>query len=417
MTSNMPTLKVPRAAWAAFAWLILGLTACETPAPSANAVPPGTAAAASASGPVNAVRFTPERATLVRTTVTAKGWVYVGGGLLNAGTPPNVTPTETLNFIQPGSMARQGNVVRVPVLVSHAAPIGPLTSRVSMMQVDCTARTLQPLWQEGFGDALATQRVGQSAVPGQIVGFAPRTIYETIHTNVCTGRFATTGTTGAAFATAGAAPFAPTRRAVSGSGFVLAPRAVMTNAHVVAQCSAVEVTLAGQRHTAAVRKRDAATDLALLDVPSLPSVATPSLRRSAVVGEPVMAAGYPLGGLVGSELVVTDGIVNALVGAGNNASNLQMSTPVQSGNSGGPLLDRGGNVVGVVTSKLNALLLALITGDMVQNVNFAIKPELVSLFLQSENLGLRYAEAPGTLDTQTLAATARAFTLKVDCKP
>jgi S1-C subfamily serine protease len=65
---------------------------------------------------------------------------------------------------------------------------------------------------------------------------------------------------------------------------------------------------------------------------------------------------------------------------------LQISAPVQSGNSGGPLLDQSGNLVGVVSAKLNALKVALKDGDLPQNVNFAVKAAILQTFLNSNRV-------------------------------
>jgi S1-C subfamily serine protease len=75
----------------------------------------------------------------------------------------------------------------------------------------------------------------------------------------------------------------------------------------------------------------------------------------------------------------TLGNVSALVGIGEDGRYLQISTPVQPGNSGGPLLDQSGNVVGVVSAKLNALKMMLATnGDIPENVSFAIRASIVT---------------------------------------
>ena len=202
----------------------------------------------------------------------------------------------------------------------------------------------------------------------------------------------------------------------SGSGIILAKSAVVTNQHVVASCNKVDVIHKGQRYGASVIKRDAKNDLALLQVESLPAVLYPSLRRKAISGEGVMVAGYPLAGLLSSDLIVTDGIVNALSGIANDASQLQISAPVQPGNSGGPLIDKSGALVGVVVSKLNALRAAAMTGDVPQNINFAIKPEVLRLFLESENLPLTASDPGQRLETEAIAELAKGFTIKVECK-
>jgi S1-C subfamily serine protease len=65
-----------------------------------------------------------------------------------------------------------------------------------------------------------------------------------------------------------------------------------------------------------------------------------------------------------------------------------MTAPVQPGNSGGPLLDAGGNIVGVVVSKINALAVAKATGDIPQNINFAIKSSVAKNFLDASSISV-----------------------------
>lgn len=206
-------------------------------------------------------------------------------------------------------------------------------------------------------------------------------------------------------------------RGGSGSGVVIAPRLVLSNHHVVSRCSAIDVLLAGHRHPARLRGSNATSDLALLDVATLPETPTPALRAGAVIGEPVMVAGYPLQGVLSSDLIVTDGIVNSLSGLARNTTQLQVSAPVQPGNSGGPLLDRSGHLVGVVVAKLDALRALVLTGDIPQNINFAVRPEIVARFLADERVTVAQGSPDQRLDTQELARRANGFTVKVDCRP
>ncbi len=99
-------------------------------------------------------------------------------------------------------------------------------------------------------------------------------------------------------------------------------------------------------------------------------------------GEDIVVYGFPLPGVLSSGGNVSTGNVTALTGLGDDSRFLQISAPVQPGNGGGPLLDRSGNVVGVVVSKLNALSVASATGDVPQNVNFAIKASVALAFLE-----------------------------------
>jgi S1-C subfamily serine protease len=114
--------------------------------------------------------------------------------------------------------------------------------------------------------------------------------------------------------------------------------------------------------------------LALLKANFQPSkIAYFRAKGSVRSGNDIIALGFPLHGLLGSQLKVSTGIVSATVGLLDDISQLQISAPIQPGNSGGPLLDEYGNVAGVVVAKLRALAVAKATGDIPQNVNFAVK--------------------------------------------
>ena len=188
------------------------------------------------------------------------------------------------------------------------------------------------------------------------------------------------------------------RRVVSsGTGFVVAAGRVLTNDHVVQGCAEVRVRAANGRGMAAtLAASDRNRDLALLAVqgdagPPLPFRSGPELRR----GEDVVTYGFPLAGLLSSGPTLTTGEVSALSGLRDDPKQFQISAPVQPGNSGGPLLDRGGNVVGVVVSKLNARTVARRTGDIPQNVNFAIKAAEALDFLRSNGVQPRLAHGAG----------------------
>lgn len=75
----------------------------------------------------------------------------------------------------------------------------------------------------------------------------------------------------------------------------------------------------------------------------------------------------------GKDVKFTDGSINSLTGVGNNPRYLQISVPLQAGNSGGPLFDNRGNLVGIVAAKLDSLVTLSMTGDLPQNVNYAVK--------------------------------------------
>jgi uncharacterized protein len=173
--------------------------------------------------------------------------------------------------------------------------------------------------------------------------------------------------------------------------------------------------------SAVVVAREPGNDFALLETPmDLPAAdfrSYPGIRA----GDSVVAVGFPLPGLLASEASVTTGAVSALAGIGNDARLLQVTVPVQPGNSGGPLLHLHGRVVGVVVGKLDAVQIASVTGDIPQNVNFAIKASVVRSFLHGVagravlTLEETYGEEPQELSPEEVRARAKEFTVLVEC--
>ncbi|MDO9708150.1 trypsin-like peptidase domain-containing protein [Paracraurococcus lichenis] len=192
-------------------------------------------------------------------------------------------------------------------------------------------------------------------------------------------------------------PNTQARRISTGTGFLVAPDRVMTNHHVVDGCDRIILKTPDGRWLGAVppARVDEKLDLALLAVPGapgpvLPFRSGPPVRR----GEGVVVYGFPLAGIL-SDAVLTRGEINGLAGLADNRSQFQISAPVQPGNSGGPMLDMQGHLVGVIVSKLNAQRIAQQIGDIPQNINFAVKGEAALSFLQRAGLQPRLAESTG----------------------
>ncbi|MBX9698522.1 MAG: serine protease, partial [Acetobacteraceae bacterium] len=168
---------------------------------------------------------------------------------------------------------------------------------------------------------------------------------------------------------------------------------------------------------ASVQASDRGRDLALLAVrgevgPALRFRQGPQVRR----GEPVVTYGFPLAGLLSAGPTLTTGDVSALSGLRDNQAHYQISAPVQPGNSGGPLLDLAGNVLGVVTSKLNAQRIAQSTGDIPQNVNFAVKGTEALDFLRRNGVQPAMGNSDTTLrNAAEVGEVAHASTLFLRC--
>lgn len=180
-----------------------------------------------------------------------------------------------------------------------------------------------------------------------------------------------------------AAGSASAQRASTGTGFFITEDGYfITCFHVVVNSSRITLrNLKGETFEARAVAVDKVNDLALLKAEvragvrfkPLPLGASTEVRR----GASIVTMGFPNITQQGIEPKVTDGIINSFSGANNDSRVFQISAPIQTGNSGGPLVTMDGNVVGVVASKLDAQAIARQTGDIPQNVNYAIKSQFV----------------------------------------
>lgn len=181
-----------------------------------------------------------------------------------------------------------------------------------------------------------------------------------------------------------------------GSGFrISASGHIMTNNHVVQDCGSVAIVAKDQTLPLRVTGQDPVADLAVLqqmDIVS-PTLSFRDPQAPVRLAERAISIGYPLPGQL-SDRVVTEGIVNALSGGRGDATQFQMQTPIQPGNSGGPVFDRFGLVIGVTVSSITR------SGDRtVQNVHFAIHPMVAARFAQSLGVPIRFE--PGTQEIST----------------
>lgn len=183
------------------------------------------------------------------------------------------------------------------------------------------------------------------------------------------------------------------KRTTQGTGWVVGNGVIATNAHVVQDSETITLhTKDGKSHSATLLSIDPINDLALLKSSTSLSP-LPLARGKEKIGSEVLTIGYPHAQIMGQNQKLTQGVINATTGMNDDPRMLQISAELQSGNSGGALINTKGEVVGVVTSKLSAAKMLKITGDLPQNVNYAVK--ISYLLPMLENEGIEYVRGGG----------------------
>ncbi len=174
----------------------------------------------------------------------------------------------------------------------------------------------------------------------------------------------------------------------TGTGFSVGHGYVLTNLHVVAGMARVTVDLADGTHFARLVQFDEGNDIAILKIEGDGGDGQPEPPRLRLgdatkmrPGDRVWTLGYPLAPVLGERPVLTEGSISSLSGLKGDPRLFQISVPIQPGNSGGPLFNDRGDVVGMTVASLNAAQMLKQTGAVPQNVNFAVKIHFAKMML------------------------------------
>ena len=177
--------------------------------------------------------------------------------------------------------------------------------------------------------------------------------------------------------------------AASGSGFAVSSKGhVITNHHVIEGCQNVKIHHNGKAIPATVVTYDPQNDLALLKGDFRPSTVLPLSDARPELLQDVYVAGYPFGRKISTGVKVTKGIVSSLTGIGNNFSQIQIDAALQPGNSGGPILDDKGNVIGVAVAKLDIKKILKDFGVLPEDTNFGVRTNVVQTITDSADISL-----------------------------
>jgi S1-C subfamily serine protease len=204
----------------------------------------------------------------------------------------------------------------------------------------------------------------------------------------------------------------------TGSGFIISnAKHIITNEHVVNDCENINIRTNYGVFDANIIATDQANDIAILSAPNIKNKSYAKFRDGygVRVGEDVTTVGFPLGDLLGTSVKVTSGSISSITGLGNDSSRFQIDAAIQPGNSGGPLLDNAGNIIGIVTSKLNDIAIVKLTGSLPQNVNFAIKSPTVLSFLSSHKINFYISDDRTTKTRPEIVEEAEEYTVMVQC--
>ena len=195
--------------------------------------------------------------------------------------------------------------------------------------------------------------------------------------------------------------------ASSGTGFFVSSSGqLITNNHVIDGCNSVKLNYAGSEYKANTIASDKTNDLALLKTNINPKSIFSISGEDAALLEEVFVAGFPLGKKVSAAIKVTSGRVSALAGINDNYSNFQIDAALNHGNSGGPIVNKKGNVVGVAV--------ATIDKSVAESFNFGIKSSVVKSFTKSNNVNL---SSPNRrqMDMKDLGSLVTDATVMLEC--
>ena len=168
--------------------------------------------------------------------------------------------------------------------------------------------------------------------------------------------------------------------AASGSGFFVSKKGhIISNHHVIDGCEATKISFKGKEIEATILAVDRANDLAILRANIAPDHVYPVATEDPELLEDIIIAGYPLGKKVSSAVKTSKGSVTSLAGFGDNYSEFQTDAALNQGNSGGPIINQKGNIVGVAVANFGRK-------SGVESFNFGIKSSTLRTFASANGL-------------------------------
>jgi uncharacterized protein len=204
---------------------------------------------------------------------------------------------------------------------------------------------------------------------------------------------------------------------ITGTGFVVSREGhVLTSAQAIEGCTRTVCDIDGKLTPLSLVKKDIRNDLAVLKLGS-PWPQSFELRDGKPIGpgDSVLVIGFPLQDLPAHQARATRGTLGAMTGPGNDAHILLAKVVLQPANGGGPLLDTAGNVVGMITAKLDAMRTAELGGDLPKNLNFAIRAATIRTFLDASGVHYESADSKKKLEASEMNILAKRAAFLIFC--
>ena len=204
----------------------------------------------------------------------------------------------------------------------------------------------------------------------------------------------------------------------SGSGFYINNKGyALTNNHVIDICKQSVAIIDGKETLFRVIATDKTNDVAVLKTNYKSRNYIKINEDGAKLGENVIAVGYPLAGRLSDSVKITRGIVSSLSGLDNNIGQIQIDAALQPGNSGGPVLNENGDLVGIASAGLNKLLMAKEAKYIPENVNFAVASPIVVNILKSKKVKFSTSSMfSGSFSNTELAELGDKSTIQLFCR-
>jgi S1-C subfamily serine protease len=196
----------------------------------------------------------------------------------------------------------------------------------------------------------------------------------------------------------------------TGTGFYVNNRNIITNYHVIEEC---EYQTESNDKKLYVKVSDMVNDLALLEGPENKNYLSIS-PEPPVLGEKIYVSGFPLNSGLKS-FMITSGNVSSLTGIGKNFSNFSHTAPSQPGNSGGPILNDHGSVVGILVGSIDEDLIKEIAGSSPQNINFGIKNTVLKSMLEDNQIKSDTKDSFFTKSQKNIADISKKASILIKC--